>query len=75
MSDLAIVLAVAFICAAVVAALWLQQRERAIVRAEQRDERETGVIAQLKKVVEENEKAVKDIRSEQKQFLANARSR
>lgn len=54
---------------------WMRLSAAEKVRAEQRDERDTGVIAQTLKRMDVAEKAVSDMRTEQKTFLANARSR
>jgi hypothetical protein len=75
MSDLVITLNVAFISAAAVAIVWLRQRAAALIRAEQRDERDNGIVARLRGQFEQLDADVRNMRSEQKQFLANARAR
>lgn len=75
MTDVAIVAAVALVSAAAVAIVWLRQRAAALIRAEQRDERDNGVVARLRGRMDEIEAQFAAARTEQKTFLANARQR
>ena len=74
MSDLAIIAAVALVSAAVVAVVWLRQRAAAAIRAEQRDERDNGLVARLRGSVEQCEAEMRALTARMKTFEANNRS-
>ncbi len=71
MSDAALVLAVALVSAAAVAVVWLRQRSAAAIRAESRDERDNGIVAQLRRRVEECEAVASKARLDTSTFIAN----
>lgn len=56
---LVVVASVALLCAAVVAVVWLRQREAKLIRDEQRDERERGAVPRLAARIEAAEEAMK----------------
>ncbi len=60
---------VALMCAAVVAVVWLGQRAAALVRLEQREERERGLAPRIEGI----EKAMRDVHTQQQTFMANNR--
>lgn len=73
MTDLGIVAAVALVSAATVAVVWLRQRAAALIRAEQRDERDNSAVAKLRGSVEQCEADLRKMKSEQVAFMANNR--
>jgi hypothetical protein len=77
MSDLAWPLAVVTLglISGWVAVTWLNLRAQEALNRLQRDERETGAFAKMRARMDEIEGAFGSMRTEQKTFLANARSR
>lgn len=70
---LAVVVSVLLISSAAVAVVWLRLQAAAAVRQESRDERDAGIVAQLRHEVAANTKAWARVESEWTAFKINNR--
>lgn len=70
---IALVLVTALVTAALVARAHMGHIASKAIREEERDERDTGVVAQLKRQVEQNDAVVRAMLVDWKTFTANNR--